>query len=53
MHPRIDYAQAAPGVATAMSALEAYVHQTGLPSGQRVHRPRRSIGLAEQVLLRV
>jgi AhpD family alkylhydroperoxidase len=30
MHPRIDYAQAAPGVATAMSALEAYVHQTGL-----------------------
>jgi AhpD family alkylhydroperoxidase len=30
MHPRIDYAQAAPGIATAMSALEAYVHQTGL-----------------------
>jgi len=30
MRPRIDYAQAAPGVATAMSALEAYVHQTGL-----------------------
>jgi len=30
MHPRIDYAQVAPGVATAMSALEAYAHQTGL-----------------------
>ncbi len=30
MESRIDYAKAAPGVRTAMSALEAYVHQSGL-----------------------
>jgi len=30
MHPRIDYAHVAPGVARAMSHLEAYVHQAGL-----------------------
>ncbi len=30
MHPRIDYANAAPGVLTAMSTLESYLHQTGL-----------------------
>lgn len=29
MHPRIDYAKAAPGVTAAMSALEAYARQTG------------------------
>ena len=30
MESRIDYAKAAPGVRTAMSGLEEYVHQTGL-----------------------
>jgi AhpD family alkylhydroperoxidase len=30
MEPRIDYAKAAPGVRTAMSSLEEYVHQSGL-----------------------
>lgn len=30
MHPRIEYATTAPGVHAAMSALEAYVHQSGL-----------------------
>ena len=30
MKPRIDYAKAAPGVRTAMSGLEEYVHQSGL-----------------------
>ena len=30
MQPRIDYVKAAPGVVTAMSTLESYVHHTGL-----------------------
>ena len=30
MPPRIDYAQAAPAVLTAMSGLEEYVHQSGI-----------------------
>jgi hypothetical protein len=30
MESRIDYAKVAPGVRTAMWALEEYVHQTGL-----------------------
>ena len=30
MESRIDYAKAAPGVRTAMSGLEEYLHQTGL-----------------------
>lgn len=29
MHPRIDYAKAAPGALAAMSGLEAYIHQAG------------------------